>query len=71
MISTIKVQKMHTKIKGIWNGLKGKFRQQYAVLTDNEFLYEQGRNDEILGKLQIKLGKTREVFDKIIPKSDQ
>lgn len=47
------------QIKGNWNELKGKFKQQYADLTDDDLLYEEGKEDELLGKIQTKLGKTR------------
>ena len=48
------------QIKGNWNELKGKLKQQYADLTDDDLAYEEGKEDELLGKLQKKLGKTRE-----------
>ncbi|CAG5018110.1 hypothetical protein DYBT9275_05930 [Dyadobacter sp. CECT 9275] len=54
------------QIKGNWNEVKGKFKQQYADLTDDDLLYEEGKEDELLGKLQKKLGKTRaEVEDEL------
>ncbi|MBW7914384.1 MAG: CsbD family protein [Taibaiella sp.] len=52
------------EIKGKWNELKGKAKQQYADLTDDDLLYEEGKEDELVGRLQDKLGKTRdEVVD--------
>lgn len=52
------------RISGKWNELKGKAKQQYANLTDDDLMYEEGREDELVGKLQTKLGKTRdEVVD--------
>ena len=48
------------KVKGTWNEQKGKLKKQFAVLTDNDLMYEEGQRDEMLGKLQIKLGKTKE-----------
>jgi uncharacterized protein YjbJ (UPF0337 family) len=48
------------KIKGNWNELKGKVKQQYANLTDDDLLYEEGKEDELLGRLQKKTGKTKE-----------
>jgi uncharacterized protein YjbJ (UPF0337 family) len=54
------------EIKGNWNELKGKLKQKYAVLTDNDLLFDEGERTEMLGKLQIKLGKTEEEFNKII-----
>ncbi|WP_126974356.1 CsbD family protein [Gynurincola endophyticus] len=46
--------------KGRWNELKGKVKQQYADLTDNDLLYEEGKEDELLGKLQKATGKTKD-----------
>lgn len=46
--------------KGRWNELKGKVKQQYADLTDDDLLYAEGKEDELLGKLQQKTGKTKE-----------
>ncbi|CDS94597.1 MULTISPECIES: CsbD family protein [Sphingobacterium] len=46
--------------KGRWNELKGKVKQQYADLTDDDLLYAEGKEDELLGKLQKKTGKTKE-----------
>lgn len=48
------------KGKGNWNELKGKLKQKYANLTDDDLLYEEGKEDELWGRLQIKLGKTKE-----------
>jgi len=54
------------KVKGNWNEQKGKLKQAFGILTDNDLMYEKGKKDEMLGKLQIKLGKTKEEFEKII-----
>ena len=52
------------KLKGAWNELKGKVKQQYADLTDDDLLYEEGKEDELIGRLQKKTGKARdEVVD--------
>jgi len=55
-----------TEAKGNWNKQKGKLKQKFAVLTDNDLMYEEGKQDEMYGKLQIKLGKTKEELKKII-----
>ena len=47
-------------LKGRWNILKGKVKQQYADLTDDDLLYVEGKEDELYGNLQKKTGKTRE-----------
>ena len=52
--------------KGNWNEHKGKLKQKFAVLTDNDLMYEEGKQDEMYGRLQIKLGKTKEELHKII-----
>lgn len=46
--------------KGRWNEIKGKVKQQYADFTDDDLLYAEGKEDELLGKLQKKTGKTKE-----------
>lgn len=55
-----------TELKGNWNEKKGKLKQKFAYLTDNDLMYAEGKKDEMLGKLQIKLGKTKEELHKII-----
>ncbi|HTA83814.1 MAG TPA: CsbD family protein [Bacteroidia bacterium] len=55
-----------TKLEGNWNEQKGKLKQKFATLTDNDLMFEEGKKDEMLGKLQIKLGKTKEEFQKLI-----
>ena len=55
-----------TEVKGNWNEQKGKLKQKFAVLTDNDLMFEEGKKEEMLAKLQIKLGKTKEEFHKII-----
>jgi uncharacterized protein YjbJ (UPF0337 family) len=47
-------------LKGNWNEVKGKVKQEYADLTDDDLMYEDGKDDELLGRLQKKIGKTKE-----------
>lgn len=47
------------QIQGKWNEVKGKVKQAYADLTDDDLKYEEGQDDELLGKLQQKTGKGR------------
>ncbi|MDQ3141920.1 MAG: CsbD family protein [Bacteroidota bacterium] len=54
------------EIKGNWNEQKGKLMQKFAILTDNDLMFEEGKKDEMFGRLQIKLGKTREELYNII-----
>lgn len=46
--------------KGNWNVMKGKLKQKYADLTDDDLTYAEGKEDELLGRLQKKLGKTKD-----------
>lgn len=48
------------KTKGTWNEVKGKLKQKYADLTDDDLMYAEGKEDELLGRLQKKLGKSKE-----------
>lgn len=48
------------KLKGTWNELKGKVKQAYGDLTDDDLVREEGKDDEMLGKLQQKTGKGRD-----------
>jgi uncharacterized protein YjbJ (UPF0337 family) len=54
-----------TKVKGTWNERKGKLKQKFAILTDNDLMYDEGRKEEMFGKLQIILGKSKEELQKI------
>ena len=55
-----------TEIKGNWNEIKGKLKQQYATLTDNDLMFAEGKKEEMFGRLQVKLGKTKEELHKIL-----
>ena len=54
------------KVKGTWNEAKGKLKQKYADLTDDDVLYAEGKEDELYGRLQKKLGKSRQEVEKIL-----
>jgi len=65
--SQIKSNMMNTtEAKGNWNIQKAKLKQKYADLTDNDLMYEEGQREEMLGKLQVKLGKTKEELNKFL-----
>ena len=55
-----------TEVKGNWNEQKGKLKQKFAVLTDNDLMYKEGKEDEMWGKVQKKIGKTKEELLKLI-----
>jgi uncharacterized protein YjbJ (UPF0337 family) len=48
------------QFKGDWNEVKGKLKQKYAQLTDDDLTFAEGKDEELLGRLQQKLGKTKE-----------
>ena len=54
------------ELKGNWNIIKGKLKLEYASLTDNDLVYLEGAEEELFGRLQLKLGKTKqEILDSI------
>ena len=55
-----------TELKGNWNEQKGKLKQKFAFLTENDLMFEEGKEEEMYGKLQVKLGKTKEELHKFI-----
>jgi uncharacterized protein YjbJ (UPF0337 family) len=55
-----------TELLGNWNETKGKLKQRFAMLTDNDVLLIEGKHDELLGRLQAKLGKTKEEVHALI-----
>jgi uncharacterized protein YjbJ (UPF0337 family) len=54
------------KIKGDWNVLKGKLKQLYGNLTDNDLLLVKGKEEELIGRIQQKIGKTKKQVRDII-----
>jgi uncharacterized protein YjbJ (UPF0337 family) len=59
MINTI-------ELKGNWKEIKGKLKQKFSLLTDDDLLMVDGKKDELAGRLQIKLGKTKEEIRELI-----
>ncbi|MGQ0826981.1 MAG: CsbD family protein [Bacteroidota bacterium] len=55
-----------TEIKGTWKEQKAKLKKKFAVLTDNDLMFEESQKEEMLGKLQAKLGKTKEEINQIL-----
>jgi uncharacterized protein YjbJ (UPF0337 family) len=51
---------MSLQMKGNWNEVKGKLKQKYGQLTDDDLTFAEGKEDELLGRLQNKLGRTKE-----------
>jgi uncharacterized protein YjbJ (UPF0337 family) len=53
-------------IKGDWNIVKGKLKKKYAQLTDNDLRFEEGQEDELIGRIQKRTGDTKEAVEKYI-----
>lgn len=49
-------------LKGNWNEIKGKLKQKYGQLTDDDLTFAEGKDDELFGRLQARLGKTKEAL---------
>jgi uncharacterized protein YjbJ (UPF0337 family) len=56
------------QLEGKWNQVKGKFKQKYGNVTDDDTTYSEGKFDEMLGRLQEKTGKTKEALKEEIDK---
>jgi uncharacterized protein YjbJ (UPF0337 family) len=56
------------QFKGSWNEIKGKLKQQYGNLTDDDLVFAEGKEDELLGRLQKKLGKSKDEVRQMIQK---
>ena len=54
------------KLKGNWNEVKGKLLQKYGSLTDDDLTYEEGKEEELIGKIQKKTGKTKDEIQNFI-----
>ncbi len=54
------------QFKGGWNEVKGKLKQRYGQLTDNDLTFSEGKDEELLGRLQQRLGKSKEELRKEI-----
>jgi uncharacterized protein YjbJ (UPF0337 family) len=54
------------EIKGDWNITKGKLKQKWAQLTDDDLQYAEGKHDELLGRIQKRTGETRQAIEKTI-----
>ena len=57
------------EIKGDWNITKGKLKQKWAKLTDDDLQFIEGKNEELLGRIQKRTGETREAVEKAIKES--
>ena len=67
MTKTKTNKRMNTlEMKGNWNIVKGKLKQKWAKLTDDDLQYAEGKEDELIGRIQRRTGETREFVEKEI-----
>jgi len=59
------------KIKGEWNIIKGKMKQKWGNLTDDDLVYSEGKMDETIGRIQKRTGQTKEEIEKVIYDADR
>jgi uncharacterized protein YjbJ (UPF0337 family) len=57
------------EIKGDWNITKGKLKQKWAQLTDSDLQYAEGKQDELIGRIQKRTGETRAAVEKVLHES--
>jgi uncharacterized protein YjbJ (UPF0337 family) len=55
-----------SEVKQNWNKQKAELKHKFVILTDNDLMFEEGEKEEMFGKLQVRLGKTKEELYKII-----
>jgi uncharacterized protein YjbJ (UPF0337 family) len=54
------------RLKGNWNTFKGRLKQQFASLTDDDLQYSEGKEDELVGRIQRRLGKSRDAVERML-----
>ncbi|HTG56462.1 MAG TPA: CsbD family protein [Niabella sp.] len=60
------MSKFTDQVKGNWNVVKGNLKQKWANLTDDDLLYEEGQEDEVIGRIQKRTGETKEDINRFI-----
>lgn len=55
-----------TSLKGSWNIVKGKLKESYGTLTDDDLMYEEGKEDELYGRIQRRIGKGKDEVKRMI-----
>lgn len=56
------------KLKGNWNEMKGKLKEEYGELTDNDLIYEEGKEEQLIGRIQKATGRTKQEIKEYIDK---
>jgi uncharacterized protein YjbJ (UPF0337 family) len=66
--SRVQLRMNKLQMQGSWNEIKGKLKQQYGNLTDDDLVFAEGKDDELVGRLQKRLGKTKDEVRQMIEK---
>jgi uncharacterized protein YjbJ (UPF0337 family) len=59
------------KIKGNWNIMKGKLKQRWGKVTDDDLKFVKGKEDELIGRIQKRTGETREAIESAIKETSK
>ncbi len=59
------------QLKGDWNIAKGKLKQRWATLTDDDLQFIEGQSDELIGRIQKRTGETREAIEEALRETDR
>jgi len=60
------MSELQDKLKGNWNQIKGSLKMKYAELTEDDLTYAEGQEDQLLGRIQEKIGQSKEEVKKFI-----
>ena len=60
-----------TELKGDWNVTKGKLKQKWATLTDDDLTFAEGKTDELIGRIQKRTGEAREAVEEALRESNE
>ena len=55
-------------LKGDWNILKGKLKQKFGNLTDDDLMFVKGKEEELLGRIQLRIGKSKQEIRDLLSK---
>ncbi len=59
------------QLKGSWAIVKGKIKEKWAELTDDDINEIDGKKDQLIGKIQQKYGQTKEQVQQMVEEFDQ
>lgn len=66
-INNNKLKIMSTlEMKGAWNIAKGKLKQKYAQLTDDDLQFVEGKEDELIGRIQKRTGQAQSDIKRVV-----